>query len=144
MIDAPGNPKYRELTLKYIEDATVVILVFDVTNPNSLHDDVMYWAAKVHESNSINRIILANKIDLDKERKVSTTEGMKFANKFLFSYSECSALHGVGVEELFDVILFHCINSWNEYFFNNENSITSDENEENSYYLPFEIMNLQI
>lgn len=138
-IDPPGDPIARDLTLRYINGSTLVILIYDVTNLETFNTDVMYWAAKIHESNSLSHILLANKTDLP-NRTISKELGEKYAKQFLFSYCECSAITEEGIKDILKLIKFHCKAHFDNYFFRPDKTEMTEDSEENSYYLPFDLM----
>ena len=49
-------------------------------------------------------IILANKVDLEEERKISHEEGKAFADKLNIPYFETSAKTGEGLQEAFQFL----------------------------------------
>ena len=49
-------------------------------------------------------IILANKVDLEEERKISHEEGKAFADKLKIPYFETSAKTGQGLQEAFQCL----------------------------------------
>ncbi len=54
-----------------------------------------------HAPVEVKVVLVANKIDLDKERKITTEEGMQVASKYGIPFFECSAKTGVNVNEVF-------------------------------------------
>lgn len=138
IVDTPGRKDNRDYAFRYIDGSTIVVLVFDVTNEEAFKDDVMYWAAKIHESNAMSYFLLANKVDLQHERKISTDEGMKWAQKFLFAYAECSAKTNDGIEELLELIISKCMANYNLTPTVPPRYAPKDEFNEYSYHLPFE------
>lgn len=61
------------------------------------------WMAQINESanHDVQKILIANKIDLPSERKVSTEQGQQLAKKYHIPFLECSAKDGTNIEEIF-------------------------------------------
>ena len=89
----------------YYKDAVAAILVYDLTNPETL-DSLDYWVRELNENiDNINFIIsvAGNKNDLpNEEKKISFNQGKNFCKeKDIHIFYETSAKTGVGVKELF-------------------------------------------
>ena len=138
IVDTPGRKDNRDFAFRYIDGSTIVVLVYDVTDAEAFHDDVMYWAAKIHESNAMHHILLANKVDLVKERKISTDEGMMWAQTFLFTYAECSAKTRDGIDELLELIIYKCMSTYDQENAAPPRYQPKDELSEYRYHLPFD------
>ena len=138
LVDTPGRKDNRDFAFRYIDGSTIVVLVYDVTNETAFRDDVMYWAAKIHESNAISHILLANKVDLEDQRKISTDEGMTWAEKFLFTYAECSAKTCDGIDELLELIIYKCMSAYDVKNTQPPRYTPREETCEYRYHLPFE------
>ena len=55
-------------------------------------------------SDAVARFLIANKVDLYRDRIVSKEEGEKLAKKYNMTYFECSAKSGLNVDEIFSKI----------------------------------------
>lgn len=77
-----------------------MLLVFDVTDRAS-YDSLHSWVNSIHEhaDEKIIKYLIANKIDLTEERKVSKEDGQKLANQYGMKYFETSAKTNVNVTE---------------------------------------------
>lgn len=87
----------------YTRDVNVALIVYDVTNAKSL-ENVEYWANEVKLGNmeEFSIILVGNKKDLEKERKVSFDEG--HAKSLLIGaqlYVECTIMDKNEVQNLF-------------------------------------------
>ena len=88
----------------YYQGARGVIYMFDVTRPESL-DELWAWKKEVDSQlKSVKALVVANKNDLEKDRKVSREEGEEFAKKFSASYMETSVKLNKGVDDTFTVM----------------------------------------
>jgi len=63
-------------------------------------------------------ILIGNKIDKEKERKISIEESIKFSKEKNIPYFEISAKTNEGIEEMFDYVIKKCKQFVNEQNFN--------------------------
>lgn len=100
--DIAGHSKFEIMRKHFYGDADGVLLVFDLTNPQSFQN-IPYWYQDVKKylKNDIHGIILGNKKDLLGEGKINEEEILKLANEIGFTYLETSALTGENVNEAF-------------------------------------------
>lgn len=94
-----GKERFRSLRQSYFRGKTVVILVIDLTS-----DDPFWQVDKLirmveDEGAVLTKILLANKLDLESERRVSHEDAKHFATERGFHYFEVSAKDGTNVEE---------------------------------------------
>ena len=79
--DTAGQERYRAITTAYYRDALGAIIVYDITNQESFNN-VARWVQDVR-SNSNNKnihvMLLGNKSDLMKGRKVPAESGKIFS-----------------------------------------------------------------
>ncbi|CAF0864733.1 unnamed protein product [Didymodactylos carnosus] len=78
-------------------------IVYDVTNRNSFKSCGM-WIERLNQSrgdHNIFGVLVANKIDKDSYRVVSTQEGKQLADTRKIAFFECSAKDNKGISELF-------------------------------------------
>lgn len=113
--DTAGQEKFRSLTRMFYKDATVAILVYDITQENSFKAIKQYWIHQITESSpkSVIIVIAGNKSDLMEDEKVSENEVRKFSAKLGAMYQSISAKNRKGIEELFLNIGYKYLNpSW--------------------------------
>ena len=105
--DTSGQDRFRSMTNLYYRDAQVAILTYDVTNEQSL-DSLNYWLNELNDKVDQENMLLClagNKCDVDSsEKKVSVSQGKKFAEEHNMIFYETSAKTGAGVKELFQAI----------------------------------------
>ncbi|GAA5845007.1 hypothetical protein JCM3766R1_004846 [Sporobolomyces carnicolor] len=100
--DTAGQERFRTLTSSYYRGAQGVILVYDLTQRDTF-DSLASWIRELDTfsgtgpaARDVVRMIVANKLDKEHERVVSTEEGRQFASSrnppWLFM--ECSAKKG--------------------------------------------------
>ena len=82
--------------------------MYDITNYISLayiDDQLAYIRKEIEPEYMFPIILIGNKADLVKERKVSVEDGIKFAKSRGFAgYIECSCKTGENVEEMFQIL----------------------------------------
>jgi len=104
--DTAGQDRFRSITKNYYKGSHGIILIYDITNPITF-ENITHWVSQVREEASKNVVIylIGNKIDLEEERKVSTEEGEKLAEKLGLPFNETSAFDGTNINETFDDIV---------------------------------------
>lgn len=79
----------------------MAIIVYDVTMKDSL-DTVTYWRNELKESGEDLVIaVVGNKVDVVKEREISTESGRVLAESLGALFEETSAVTGANVESIF-------------------------------------------
>lgn len=102
--DFGGEEKYRTLFPSYCNGASAALILYDITNKESL-DDVKNWV-KIIDKNAIEKVIkilIGTKIDLKGQRVISRAESQKVSQKFncLGDPIETSSKTGENVENAF-------------------------------------------
>ena len=110
-IDTAGQERFHALNWTLIKSACAFLIVFDLTNEISF-DDVIYWKDQIKEHvdlQKIDLIMIANKCDLKKERKVSSERIENFEKRCEFGtnylFFETSALTGEGINECIEGLI---------------------------------------
>ena len=105
LFDTGGQKEFRYMLNSYMQRATAVFIVFDVTNRKSF-DGVRDWIKAIRDiSTNVKKIILvANKTDVVAKRVVSTDEAKMLAKSLTVDYTETSAKEGSGIEEAFMMV----------------------------------------
>lgn len=100
--DTAGQERFRTITTCYYRGAQGVLLVFDVTQPETFQK-IPDWLEEIrkHCKKDVKIILAANKIDLVKERAVDMHTVEEFAAKHNLKFIETSAKDNVNVEKVF-------------------------------------------
>ena len=100
--DTAGQEAYRGLTSQYYRDAKIALIVFDLTNAQSL-TDVQEWHTRLCDANRklVVVVLVGNKVDLE-DRVISQERANSVAKEIGAIYRETSALTGRGVKEVFE------------------------------------------
>ena len=104
--DTGGATKYKSLTKLFLKDAKGAFVVYDITNKDSF-DEIDEWIGllKEAENNDIPMIIVGNRCDLKKERKVTVEECELKAMKYGADFIEVSALSGENIQKAFEILM---------------------------------------
>ena len=106
LIDIAGQNIFKEITFELLGKANLVMLVYDVTNPDTFHL-LRQWLEGIKQQNpgkNLQGVVVANKIDLDNRIAVGPQDGLAFANSIGFEFFEVSTLQNKNVE-----IPFQCL-----------------------------------
>jgi small GTP-binding protein len=103
MFDTGGQERFRPLRQRYYKGANAVIFVFDVTRASSAVTIETRWLSEVEAvlDTDFERLVLANKIDLDPDREVSEYAAKQAADRIKGKYFETSALDSRNVHQAF-------------------------------------------
>ena len=104
--DTVGQEKYRALAEIFYRDAKVIVFVYDITSDFSFKQLEEYWYKETKSKSTGNPLlaVVANKIDLYNEQKVSNNQGKEFSNQIGAIFQTTSALSDSGISTLFDNI----------------------------------------
>jgi small GTP-binding protein len=92
--EVSGDPKHREFVESYCQTASIVAVLFDVTNPKTFQSIPRYLVdVRKHSPEGTRILLVGNKIDLP-NRKISTELASTFARNEGLEYWEVSALSG--------------------------------------------------
>ena len=105
--DTSGQVKLRSSTYRYIREADIIILVYDVTDQESFYD-LNKWIKDIKEINNWNEfiigILIGNKCDMEDKRVISFRQGSEFANNNGLEYIETSAKENINIHEILEIM----------------------------------------
>ena len=103
--DTAGEEEYSAMRDHYLRSSEGVALVYSITTKFSFQEVKNYYEQfrKIKEQYKKEpiAILIGNKVDLEKEREVSTFEGEQLASELGVEFFETSALTRVNVDEMF-------------------------------------------
>ena len=113
--DTAGQERYLSLTKNYMRDAFGILLFFDVTKKESFNiiDSLFSEIKNTREECEI--ILVANKIDSNKDRVITKKQGLEKANQYGIKYYECSCLSGLNVNEILNEIILASYKKYKEF-----------------------------
>ena len=95
--DTCGETKYRNITKVFLKEVKAIVLVYDITNKNSLKELKNFWYATNKDCGAI-FFVVANKWDLDDKED---EEGKGFAQSIGAYFFSVSAKDNIGLTSLF-------------------------------------------
>ena len=101
--DTAGQEKYRSLSKMFFKEATVTLIVYDITNKSSFEEIKKYWMSLVRDNGpkEIIMYIVGNKSDLFEREAVNEEEVRNYAQKENILFWSTSAKDATGINELF-------------------------------------------
>jgi len=101
--DTAGQERFRTITSSYYRGAHGIIVVYDITNPDSFQN-VRKWLQEINRyaSENVQKILVGNKADLVSERKVSYEDAKELADELGVNFLETSAKNASNVELAFE------------------------------------------
>ena len=107
--DTAGEERFRSVAPSLLRGANGLVLVYDLTNPNSFKDIDLYMemfldTCNVDPTLTLPVLLLGNKCDLNRTITPETVEEWKAKNKVAFSY-EVSAKTGQNVDQAFEKLV---------------------------------------
>ncbi len=107
--DLAGQTQFKKVRKSFLQNAETGILVFDVTNKESI-SGIEKWHEEFTDAvPGIILILVGNKVDLKDQRVVATSEGEEMASKLGVSYMETSALTGENITDAFKMLALQII-----------------------------------
>lgn len=103
--DTAGQERYKSLAPMYYRNAHCAIVVYDMTEKDSL-ENAKSWIRELqrHADSNIIIFLVGNKLDLADSRVISTEEGKTYADTEGLLFLETSAKTPTNITELFDTI----------------------------------------
>jgi small GTP-binding protein len=100
--DLAGQPRFESVRQGFYRGARGGLLLYDVTRRRTFLN-IENWKEEAFTNlqKEIPLVLVANKVDLEDSRVISTNEGEEYAKKNNFIYVESSALTGENVEDAY-------------------------------------------
>ncbi|XBW37511.1 hypothetical protein QEN19_003094 [Hanseniaspora menglaensis] len=109
--DTAGQERYKSLAPMYYRNSNAAIVVYDITDANSLSKAVKWvneLKEKLGDDNDCVISLIGNKLDLINEdetkRAISRREGEEFAIENGLYFHEVSAKENIGIKDIFQEI----------------------------------------
>ena len=128
--DTCGQEVYKSLITGIYRNSSLAIILYSVTNRNTFqHIDTWIKELNQNSTKNIKIILVGNKSDLEKERKISYEEGEKLKNKHNLDYFiETSAKTGNNAK---NVLIEAAKILYKEYILIKDKEVTNIKEEEN-------------
>ena len=127
--DTCGQELYRSLITNFYRNASLAIIVYEVTSLDSFNNVEMWLRElRTHSSPNIKIILVGNKIDLAERRKVTTKQGEEFAKvNNLVKFVETSAKEGINTQSTFIEIAKLLFTEYYNFNKDDEKSLVSEK-----------------
>jgi Ras-related protein Rab-18 len=107
--DTAGQERFRTLTSTYYRGAHGIILVYDVTRPETFQH-LTPWLSEIEMYSpgggaNVVKLLVGNKTDLASDRAVSTKEGEAWARSKGMLFLESSAKNADNVKAVFEEVV---------------------------------------
>ena len=111
--DTAGQERFRSLNNIFYQDASICIMVYDITNRKTFESLKDYWYNSVKENGNEGIIfhIAGNKIDLFENELVKKNEIKEYCKSIGAEYSFISALENNFIDDLFKKVGEKFLNS---------------------------------
>merc|ERR1711908_145464 len=100
--DTAGQERFRTITSSYYRGAHGIIVVYDVTEPETFHA-VERWMTEIERfaGPEVNKMIVGNKCDMVTKKVVDYAKAKEFADQHGIPFFETSAKDNQNVEQAF-------------------------------------------
>ena len=121
-LDLGGKEEYNSLNKTHCKKADCFVLVYDITDSDSFELCKNFYKKEISENckKGIKVILIGNKSDFEKDRKVSKEEAEEFAKKNNYYFKETSCENNVNVADAFETII---IVSYNDMMKNKKENL---------------------
>lgn len=104
--DTAGQERYHALGPIYYRDAHGAVIVYDITDKDSFVK-VKVWLKELHQvvGEGITVVIVGNKTDLERQRKVNAKEAEEWSAQHGAKHFNCSAKLGIKVGDAFTALV---------------------------------------
>ena len=108
--DTAGQERFRNITAAYYRGASGVIIVYDVTNRDSLQN-VQKWAEQVDSqaSTDVKKIVVGNKADTETMNRVGYDEARAMTGELGLDLMEVSAKTMNNIAEIFELLAMELV-----------------------------------
>jgi Ras-related protein Rab-1A len=103
--DTAGQDRFRTITCSYYRGAQGIIVVYDITDRDSF-EAVRQWMIEIdkYAQESVIKLLVGNKCDMNDKRKVTVEEGQELANQYGVLFFEASAKSCSNIDLLFQTM----------------------------------------
>ena len=107
ILDTGGSENFNSINRIYYKRADCCVLVYDITNLDSFEECQNYYKNEIKNNckNDIKVILVGNKTDLEKDRKISKEKGAELAEQCGYYFRETSCEKNFNVADAFETII---------------------------------------
>ena len=101
--DTAGQEAYRSLAKNFYNNASIGILVYDITRKNTFEDIQTFWSKELINNGEENMVLalVGNKSDLIAQEDIKEEEAKKYAESINALFILTSCKESIGIDELF-------------------------------------------
>ncbi|XP_048476879.1 ras-related protein Rab-35-like [Rhincodon typus] len=104
--DTAGQERFRTITSTYYRNTHGVIIVYDVTNPESFIN-VKRWLFEISQNcDTVTKVLVGNKSEDPSRREVEFADAKRFSEQMGICLFETSAKENTNVEEMFNAVTY--------------------------------------
>ena len=102
-----GQCHFRSINEGLYQGAKGVILIYDITDKDSFNECIKYYNESINRLciKNIKKLLIGNKYDLEKERVITTKQGLEFASQNNFKFKEISCKQNKNIFEVFEELI---------------------------------------
>jgi small GTP-binding protein len=103
--DTAGEERFRNIVSSYYRGAHGIMMVYDITDLETF-ENLNSWLNEIakNASENVYKILVGNKCDMEKDRKVTYQQGEEFAKEHKMFFFETSAKDSINVQEAFETM----------------------------------------
>ena len=107
-----GQEKHQAVYERHYQGKNGVILIYDITEEYSFDSCINYYNERINSlcKKNIKKLLIGNKYDLEKERVITTKQGLEFASQNNFKFKEISCKQNKNVFEVFEEFILDIYN----------------------------------
>jgi Ras-related protein Rab-1A len=112
--DTAGQERFRTITSSYYRGAHAIVVVFDLTDPESFSNVGKMWLKEIERfvNNCYTIVLVGTKCDVPPNKRCVDRESIdEFAKSHNMKYVETSSKTGVGVDEVFNQVCINLLSS---------------------------------
>ena len=112
--DTAGQEKFRSITKMFLQDASIIMLVYSITDKLSFKN-LEFWYKTIIENCGTDIVIaiVGNKHDLYLDQEVDEEEAKNFAENKGIMYCETSCKDGINIGTAFEMVTKDIVNKLN-------------------------------
>ena len=101
--DTAGQEVYRALAKNFYKNASIGILVYDITRKDTFEDIQTFWSKELRDNGEENMVlaIVGNKSDLIAQEEIKEEEAKKYADSINALFLLTSCKESIGIDDLF-------------------------------------------
>ena len=128
--DTAGQEQYRSINALFYKDASICLMVYDITNRSSFDSIKDYWYESVKESGNEGIIfgIAGNKNDLFEDEEVNESEAREYSDSINACFKLTSAQLNTSIDDIFRMLGEKYLMSKKELLLKDDKNIKNNEN----------------